>query len=114
MGLISRMRRQTAVYWAKLATDAHGQPTFDDPVEITCRWEEKKIEFVNAMGEKLTSGALVYVDRDTPIGGMLLLGELTSGFDFDPRAHVGDAWEIRHFERLPNLRNTEILRTVYL
>jgi hypothetical protein len=114
MSLITRMRKQTAVYWAPIGYDNTGHPEWDDPIEIDCRWEDVTEEFIDPTGTRFFSTAKVYVDQDVELGGVLMLGELDdleSGSD--PKANEG-AWEIKRFEKLPNLRNTENLRTALL
>lgn len=114
MSVITRMRKQSAVYWPLDALDAFGQPTWGTPVEIECRWEDSNEQIMLPNGETIMSRATVYVDRDTPEGGLLMLGELSSSVDEDdPKKNAG-VWEIRKFDKLPNFRNTEFLRTVYL
>lgn len=114
MSLITRMLKQTAVYWALAGTDDNGQPTYENPVEISCRWEDVTMEFLDAFGETQMSQARVYVSQDVTIGGVLLLGELSSSVDQDdPKANAG-AWEIRRFAKEPNFKATEFLRTVML
>ncbi len=124
MSLISRMITygQKAVYWALLGTDSagvvdyddYGQPQHTDPVEINCRWEEITIEFLDAQGTRQLSNARVYVGQDVDIGGVLMLGELADVTDENNPKENDDAWEIRRFEKLPNLKNTQFLRTAYL
>jgi len=119
--LISRMRRQTGVYWAfqntesgGAAYDGDGQPLYTDPVEIECRWDDLSEQFIDYVGTEQVSRSLVYVDRDMKPGEVLFLGELTDLDSEDvPKDNEG-AWEIRKFEKNPNLRNTETLRTAYL
>jgi len=121
MGIITKMRKQTAVYWAlksiesgEVAYDNYGAPRLTDPVEISCRWEDITQEYIDPMGTRQVSHSRVYVDRDVNIGGVLMLGELTDVTDLTtPKENLG-AWEIRQFEKLPNIRNTEVLLTVYL
>ncbi len=122
MSLIARMRKQTCVYWALLGADSagvvnyddYGQPQHTDPVEITVRWESVTVEFLDAQGTRQLSNAVVYSGEDLDLGGVLMLGELTDITDEDIPKENDDAWEIRRFDKLPNLRNTEILRTCYL
>jgi hypothetical protein len=114
MGLISRMRLQTCIYWAFDIHDVHGQPTYKNPVEAECRWEDVVVEYVDTMGNRNLSQSVVYVDRDMELGGVLLLGELSSSVDEDNPLENEGAHEIRQFAKLPNLRNTETLRMVYL
>ena len=121
MSIISRMRKQTAVYWALasldsggVAFDDYGQPMLTDPVEIECRWEDKVEEFIGPDGTKMISRAVVYVDRDVDIGGVLMLGEEDDILDEDNPKENNGAWEIKQFSKIPNFRATEFLRTAYL
>ena len=114
MSIITRMRRQKAVWWSKSNVDDYGRPTWNTPVEIDCRWEDAAQEFVKEDGEVNFSRSIVYVDRDMEVGDVLLLGELDSGVDeADPKNNNG-AWEVSRFEKTPNLKATEFLRVCYL
>ena len=110
------MLKQTAVYWelSSLEFDNYGQPIPSSPVEIDCRWEDVGEEFIDKDGTTQLSRAKVYVDRDVEIGGVLMLGELGSTIDEDNPKENSGAWEIRRFEKLPTLKATEFLRSVYL
>lgn len=111
MSLISRMRRQKAVYWAPVDADGRGQTTFADPVEINCRWEETAVEFVNAQGATDTSQVVAYVDRDVEVGGRLKSGTVADlASDVDPTV---DGYEIKQFSKNPNFKASEFLRTAY-
>ncbi len=121
MGIITKMRKQTAVYWAPGSEesggadfDEYGKPLYASPVEIDCRWEDVAEEFIDAKGTLATSRAIVYVDRDVRVGGVLMLGTLETGMDLDDAKQNEGAWEIRRFDKLPNLKATEYLRTAYL
>ena len=122
MGIITKMLNyQTAVYWA-LASDESagsdydnfGKPNFTDPIEIKVRWEDNMVEFIAADGTQQMSTAVVYVDRDVDLGGVLMLGDLDDVTDEDNPKENENAWEIRRFDKMPKLKQTEILRTVYL
>ena len=121
MGIITRMLKQTAVWWplssaesAGIDYDNYGQPVVADPVEIDVRWEDVSEEFLDRNGTVQLSRARVYVDRDVEVGGILMLGELTDITDENNPKENDNAWEIRRVEKLPNLKNTEYLRTCYL
>ncbi len=121
MGIITRMLKQTCVWWPLASVDSggiakgtHGETLYSDPLEIDCRWEDKGEEFLNDKDEMQVSHAVVYVDRDVVKGGVLFLGELTDITDEDNPLNNLNAWKIEKFEKLPNLRVTEYLRTVYL
>ena len=117
---IARLCVQTAVYWGNPTGDGYGGKTFDDPVEISCRWEDivENINRVGArLGEEIVSMAQVYVTTDVEEQGYLFLGtldDLDSGEEADPTTIV-KAYMINRFDKIPVLRSTtEFLRKAYL
>ena len=121
MGIIARMRKQTAVYWPLASSDSggddfddYGQPVVTDPIEISCRWEDVAEEFIDAKGTRQVSKSTVYVDQDVDVGGILMLGTEDDITDSTNIKENEGAWEIRRFDKLPNLRATEFLRTAWL
>jgi len=113
MSIISSMRRQKAVFWARQGNDKFGAPSFQEPVEIDCRWEDGVAVMEDAEGTALTFNAVVYVDRPMKIGDVLRLGELESGDAEDP-AQDPEAKTIQRFRVTPNIRNSENLYRAYL
>ncbi len=114
MSIIKTMRKQVAVYWPFSGVNEFGRKEVGSPVEIKCRWDGSVVEFLDSQGERQLSQAVVYVDRETPIGGILMLGVLGDITDaVNIKENVG-AWEIRRYDTTPNLKATEFLRTVYL
>ncbi len=154
MSLITRMRKQNAIYWPPATPDDYGRLavgppvalvsgdgtadcvcsdtltwgdgaplTFDPPPAVPgnyrVRWEDVVKEFIDMKGTVQMSAAVVYVPKlpdgtEVAVGGWLWLGDrpgLTS--ETDPRANAG-AREIKRVDKLPNLKNTELLRTCYL
>lgn len=137
---IKKILRQKAVYWSTAGVRPDGQPKYGPPVEIKCRWVEIQEEFVDSRAKRRQSRAKVYVDRDLVPDGVLRLGTLdqTAGQAFvwpdgglllwpDGGVMAGyspaldvlpfsnkDAYPIGRFEKLPDFRAQEFLRTVYL
>jgi hypothetical protein len=124
MSIISKMRRQKAVYWTNPTSDGYGDKDVDLPVEIDCRWEDNAQQVLSSSGEEITSASQVYTDRDTAPGGFLMLGTLASLTSLGvPVEDVPGAHEIRRFDKLPvlNVRldgldpnADEYLRTAWL
>ena len=121
MSIITRMRKQTAVYWelasndsGSVAYDDFGSPIMGTPVEITCRWEDVIEEIIDSKGTNQISQSTVYVDRDMVAGEILMLGLLTDITDSVNIKENDGAHEIMKFSKVPNLRATEFLRTAYL
>lgn len=114
MRIIRKMLKGYAVYWSPSGgVDEFGRRLFGEPVEVRCRWEGRAEEFMTGSGEKALSKARVYVDRDLETLGVLWEGRLSQAVRDDPFANT-DAWEVRRFERMPDLRYKDVLRTAYL
>ena len=108
---------QTAVYWAPTGTDEYGQKTFSDPVEISCRWEGKLQMIADPQGKEIRSNAQVFVKQDMLNEGFLFLGELDDldSSEEEDVLEVTDAYEIKLFTKLPQLRSETIyVRVAYL
>lgn len=115
MSIIKRMRRQRAVWWERSdAPDRFGRYSYAAPVQLKCRWEDVAQEFRDNQGQTTVSRSIVYVDRIIKAGDMLKRGELESDTPADPRDIPEEAWEVRRFDQLPNLKNKETLLTAYL
>jgi len=119
-----RTCKQTAVYWAAPVADGWGGYTHDDPVEISCRWQEKT-ELISMRGggkkgEELVSNAQIYVTQDVVEEGYLFLGDLddladlSSSADDDPEG-IDGAYKIIKFEKIPMVGKTnQFVRKAYL
>lgn len=115
MGLLTRMRKQKAVYWSPAGVDNYGERTYAEGIELMVRWENTAVEFTDQDGRRSLSRAIVFVGQDVVPGGVLWLGPLAglSGDRTKPPLNSG-AEPIRQFEKMPNLRVTEYLRRAYL
>ena len=108
--------RHTAVYWGSPVSDGEGGRTFDNPVELAVRWEERHDLFMDAQGQEQQSSAVVFVAQDVVVGGYLFLGDLddlSSAEEGDP-LNVDGAYEIRQFDKIPDLKATSFLRRAWL
>lgn len=111
MGIITRMRKQTAVYWKPLGSGEDGRPTFEAPIEVKCRWDDRMESYLDRSGNQRISNSVIYPDRVLLLDGYLWLGELVDA-PVDPTT-LFDARRIERFDQTPNLRNTETLYTAY-
>lgn len=111
----------TCVYWP-LGTAQSGGGEFDDfgkrrystPVELSCHWEARSMEYMDARGTRRLSRAVVFLDTDVAVGGVLLHDTLASvGDSTNPKNNDG-AWEIRRFDKLPDDEEDEYERKAYL
>lgn len=114
MSLISRMRKQLAVYWSSQKFDDFGQPIPLEPVEIKCRWEDVQVEYLTKDGTKQVSNSVVYVDRDVELDGFLWLGELSELTSQTVPEQNEGAHRIKQVNKIPNLKAKEFLITAIL
>jgi hypothetical protein len=115
--ILKRTYTQTAVYWGNPKEDGFGGKTFDAPIEIKCRWEERQQVLTDAKGNIEGSRASVYILQDLDQQGFLYLGTLvglTTDQKNDP-TKVEGAWVIKQFEKVSELGSTtNFIRKVYL
>lgn len=110
-----KVMKATAVYWPPETNyDQYGKPVPNEPVEISCYWDNRQEEFLDESGDKQKSKAVVIVDRDLLITGILMLGELTDVTDFTDPKNNTNAWEIRGWGKTPNFKGNKYLRQAYL
>lgn len=114
MGIIKTMRKQTAVYWPFVSINTFGEKTVGSPIEIKVRWEDKNEEFLDMGGQIQMSRAVVYVDRDMVNGSILMLGVIADITDSTNIKENDGAWEVRRFDKLPDIKAKEFLRTAFL
>ena len=120
MGIADLMTRncaQTAVYWGNPVNDGYGGFTFDTPIEVACRWEDRIGQFTARNGEQIYTKATVYVLQDVEEGGWVYLGTLAdiATEDTDKPKTIDTAYEIKRFDKLPGLGSTtEFVRKAYL
>ena len=111
----NRNLKQMALYWDTPTPSGWGGDTWDDPVEINCRWEQKHEIFINAEGDEVRSQAVVYLDQDVDLGGYLMLGDLDDiSSSTESPDDVDSAFEIRAFAKIPNIKGTKFVRKAWL
>ena len=114
MSVITKVLKQKCVYWAPKEVDVYGQNTFEHPEELNCRWDDGIHEIVDTNGAKVASNAEVMVSEDVVVGGVLMLGTLIDvEIGVEPAQNTG-AYTIIQFEKNPNFKCTEFVRTAHL
>lgn len=109
MSVISKMRRQDAVYWGPPVPDGNGSFTWPSPVAIKCRWDAVEGEVVGPRTQDVQYQSTIYVDQEVEIDGYLFLGTLSDVGTDDP-TEIAGARRIVGYSESPNFRATEWLR----
>lgn len=108
--MITRAYTQTATYWGSPTSDGTGGQSYDAPVELKVRWEERQEEFLTAEGETEVSNAIVWTSQDVDILGYLFLGASVA---VDPTRVTG-AFRILAVRSIPSLRGSQSERRAFL
>ena len=120
--VILRACNQVAVYWGGPVSDGYGGKSFDNPVEILCRWQDEVQTISKTEGKEILSKSVVYVLQDLDEEGWLFLGTLDSLYDLaessfgaisDPKKFE-NTFEIIRFDKIPDKKAVEFVRKAYL
>jgi hypothetical protein len=117
--LLNRNCTQTAVYWGNPVENGTGGKTFDAPVEIYCRMEQKDqlVRGWDMKGNTFDYIYLAYVLQDLDVEGCFFLGaldDLTTQQKASPMGVEG-VHVIKQFEKVPSLGSTtEFVRRAFL
>lgn len=122
MSFLLDLMNQEATYWGNPEPDGYGGKTFDRPVLINCRWEDKFELVVDRQGKEVTAISKVFVDRDMEVGGYIALGDFTGGSASTTTTTAGgytppsnaNAYEILVVKKVPSLSADDSLRTIWL
>jgi|2_EtaG_2_1085320.scaffolds.fasta_scaffold00255_9 hypothetical protein len=114
MSFLTSNHKQTIVYWGTPTKDKWGGRTFATPVEITGRWEDNQEVFIDGTGREAVSKAFVYIGQDVDLEGYLYLGTLASISSAASPKAVDGAFEVRAFNKIPNLKATDFERKAIL
>lgn len=114
--LSERNLYQKAVLWAATPNvDDYGEAVVSEPVEISCRWIDRRSETVDDTGSPLSLDATVIVDREIPQGSKLWKGTLESW-----QTGTGSAGNdtrvmyVRTYRETPGIKNRYLVRKVGL
>jgi hypothetical protein len=103
---IKRSCKQVAVYWGNPQDDGFGGRTFDAPVEIYVRWDDREQLLTVDEGEKVISRAILFLSQDLNVNGLIYKGGMT---DFtaeqlaDPQSISSNICLVKRMERYPSL-----------
>ena len=123
--VISRFTVQTAVYWANPTNAGYGTLSYDTPVEIKVRWEQKTKIITNRKSEEIISNSVILSNTEMEEEEVLFLGtlsdvtalglEVDSGETYPHPTLIPTAFKIVTKEKIPFVRATsDFVRIYYL
>ncbi len=110
MSFLTLFLNQVATYWSPGVPDGFGGFTYDAPVELNCRWEDRVEVMTDTEGTQFVSKARIFLEDDVVHEGYLFLGVSTAT---DPQK-VDDAYKIRVFAKIPDLLAENFERKAFL
>lgn len=112
---ISSLLNQKTVYWPLSGIDGYGKRTFGTPQELSCRWGDKQVLFIDKDGNEVRSQAVIYLSTEVDLGGYLYQGT-EAGLDSDHSDpyQIDGAREIRGFEKIYGVGGSSYLVKVFL
>lgn len=113
---LARNLKQVAVYWSNPVENGYGGFTWNDPIEIDCRWVDTTEVILSSNGIQIVCRAKVQVAQDLDEQGVLYLGylqNLTDSQQADPTT-VDGAYKIKRFDKIPSVRGDKFYRKAYL
>jgi hypothetical protein len=114
---------QKCVYWGNPVANDNGGWTFNAPVEIDCRWEDKQELKDGFWGNRITSQARVLVNIDIDRRGYMYNGTLeqlqeeaaANGYNINNPQEFPTAFIVIQFEKIPMVfANDDFVRTAFL
>lgn len=107
---LATQNKDVLTYWAPSGQNDYGQATFETPVKMLGRWEDKIVLARTPEGDEFKSQAVVYVPEDLVVGGYLARGDHRT---VSNPVTVG-ALEVKLYQSVPDLRSLERLRKAVL
>jgi hypothetical protein len=86
MGILQFVKKvcvQDAIYWGNPVVDGFGSMSFDDPISIKVRWDERQQLVVNTEGKEELSKAAIMCPDELDLQGFVMLGSLEDVADGD-------------------------------
>ena len=102
-----------ATVWKNPVSDSYGGFTFDTPILINCRWQDKNQLYIDSNGREAVSKSIIWLNPDDNIGigDMIASGVYTSTVvPYD----CSDAWSIKSIDRTSNIKGTQTVVTAYI
>jgi len=105
---------QKAVLWMSSGKDDYGKFTVISPVEISCRWEEKRRQSMASDNTVIAIDSTVYVDRVIKQGSILWKGTMKEWTKLLTTTDSRWLKEVTSYNEIPDIKGRKIQRTVTL
>lgn len=116
MSIYNKVLRTDVIYWEKAfnADDETGQPTYNSPIPLRCRFDDWVEELNLPDGRTVFSKAAYMLSADVKPGGILMLGLKDDDTPSIPPTDNEGAHEILLYKKYGNIRQTKFLRQAWV
>lgn len=111
MSMVTRHLREDVTHWPVIGSNGYGGFTFDPPVKLKGRWEDKAVLFRTLDNEEEVSNAILYLADDVAVGDYFGQGDLTATAD---PTDLSTTFRARGYNKVTDLRALQALRKVFL
>lgn len=99
-------------YWEPDAPNGYGGWTYKTPVELACRWEDRRRMVIDGQGREVMSSASAYVLQELDLEGYIREGSCASNMP-NP-IEDKDARRILTTSKVPSVDASETVYQVYV
>lgn len=114
----NKFLKQTLVYWAPAGADEYGKVAYGTPVELACRWEDRRTEYLNPEGRLVMSRAYVLLADPIREGGLIFLGKLADWIAMPTYPEIPTrgqlAIEVTNVKPTPDIKAKSMIYEIYL
>lgn len=108
MRIIAECQKDRLIYWEYSGADEYGQPTYSNPKQLTCRWDDCQKQVFAEDGSPVFSKIELIVPQALKLKSLVKKGQLTGSINqSNPRANDG-VHEILMVEETPMLRTRSV------
>jgi hypothetical protein len=108
---ISRNFKQTVTHWAITGEGSFSGPTFAAPNVMKGRWDYRNELFRTPAGDEEVSRTIAYLESDVDVGDYVIEGDYSEVSD---PTTLPQAFRVKQFQKISDLRNVFVLRKVWL
>lgn len=108
MRIIKECQKDRLTYWAYSGADEYGQPTYANPVTMTCRWDEAQKQVFAEDGSPVFSKIELITERKLLLKSLVRKGQLTVHQHQQAPRTLDGVHEILMVEETPMLKTRSV------
>jgi hypothetical protein len=104
-----KKHHQKATVWVQIGVDRYGVPSYAEPIQIMCRWEDRETVYIGVDGRERRGQSIIYTpSKAASVGDFIAQGHHTEA------SPVNGSFEVRSIRAIPNLSATAVEHRIVL